>query len=102
MEDDETHDILSFCRQHKHSFHLIVSIVRDIVAVSSSNTLLEIQSCSCKLIFFKRKFSAGFTEASDSLFAKRKCDTMQKKNRGTDVLKKTKRFFNYCFHTTLH
>ncbi len=71
----------------------------------------------------KEKFSIGFTEASDSLNAIQKCDTiilndepMEKRTKKLifstievimNVLlilkvKKMKRFFNYCFHNFSH
>jgi hypothetical protein len=116
MEGDENDDILSFWKQHKQSFPLIASIARHILSIPASNTSVERQFSSCKntvtdkrtklgseklnkLIFLKKnmnilkeKFSVGFSEASDSLNAKRKCNTiilndepMQKKNKETDL-----------------
>jgi hypothetical protein len=116
MEGDAEDDILSFWKQHKQSFPLIASIARDILAIPASNTSVERQFSSCKntvtdkrtklgseklnkLIFLKKnmnvlkeKFSGGFTEANNSLNAKRKCDTiilndepMQKKNKETNL-----------------
>ncbi|CAF4019943.1 unnamed protein product [Rotaria sp. Silwood1] len=116
MEGDEKDDILSFWKQHKQSFPLIASIARDILAIPASNTSVERQFSACKntftdkrtklgseklnkLIFLKKnmnilkeKFSVAFTETSDSLNTKRKCDTiilndepLQKKNKETNV-----------------